>query len=331
MSSKSARKEILALFHQRGDDFVSGAQISRALGVSRTAIWKQIEALRKLGYDIEAVTSRGYRLRATPDTLLPGAIQAGLQTTLIGRDIVYLESTDSTNQHAYTLGESGAVEGTTVIADFQSGGKGRLGRRWCSPAGVNFYGSILVRPVIPSYCAPRLTFVSAVAVAEAIQASSGLPARVKWPNDVLIGGRKVAGLLNEMSAETERIHFVVFGIGVNLNMDAEQFPPDLRYPATSLRIELGRSVSRVAFARELLQQLDHWYRLYLQDGIAPVLARWQELFDLMDQQVEIETPQGPLRGVVAGLDEDGALLLRLPSGARERILAGDVRPLAGKE
>lgn len=327
MTAKGAQEEILRLLREKAGQFVSGEEFSQSLGVSRTAVWKQVGQLRELGYTIEAVTSRGYRLTGTPDTLIPTEIQAGLETRRIGREVVYYATTDSTNLRAHDLGESGAAEGTVVIADRQTAGKGRLGRSWVSPPGVNLYASVLLRPSILPYHAPQLSFLSAVAVARAVEEVSGLAPSVKWPNDVLLGGRKVAGLLNEMSAETEGIHYVILGIGVNLNMRSEQFPAELRYPATSLALEKGEPICRAAFARALLRQLDSLYALYLEAGFPPVLKAWEAFFDLIGQQVEVDYQSRRVQGRVEGLDDDGALLLRLADGRAERVLAGDVRPL----
>ncbi len=324
--AQEAREEILRLFRQ-SRDFVSGEELSRSLGVSRTAIWKQIGLLREQGYTIQALPSRGYRLVAGPDKLLPAEIKAGIGNRVVGREVVFFEETDSTNLRAQALGDAGAVEGTVIIADRQSAGKGRLGRQWFSPPGVNLYASILLRPPISPRFAPQLTFVSAVAVARALEEIAGLETTVKWPNDILLNGKKVAGLLNELSAETERVHYVVLGIGVNLNMAADEFPADLRYPATSVAIEKGETVSRLAFVRCLLHHVEHLYELYLLKGFAPLLRAWESLFELTGHAAEVDCQERLLRGIVEGLDDDGALLLRLPSGATERILAGDVRPI----
>lgn len=322
-----AREEILRLFRNRSGAYVSGEEISRALGVSRTAVWKQIRLLRELGYDIEAVPSRGYRLNASPDALLPEEIQAELGTAVVGRKVLYFDEVDSTNVRAFELGEAGAPDGTVVVADRQTAGKGRLGRRWASPGGVNFYASVLLRPPILPRQAPQLTFVSALAAACAVTEVSGLDARVKWPNDLLLHGRKVAGLLNEMSAEFERIHFVVLGIGVNLNMRVEQFPPELRYPATSVVLEKGEPVSRLVFARAFCRRLDELYRRYLAEGFEPIRRGWQERCDLFGGRVQVDQASRILEGIAVGIDEDGALLVRLDDGTVEKVLAGDVRPL----
>ncbi len=323
---RNAPEEILRLFRER-QGFVSGEELSRLIGVSRTAVWKQVGLLREQGYAIEALPSKGYRLLTTPDSLRPAEVKTGLEGRLLGREVVYFEETDSTNLRALALGEEGAAEGTVVIADRQSAGKGRLGRRWVSPAGVNLYASVLLRPPIPPRWAAQLTFLSAVAVARAIEETTGLQAHVKWPNDILLGGKKVAGLLNELNAETERVHFVVLGIGVNLNMHADQFPADLRYPATSVALETGEPVSRLAFTRSLLIHLDDLYGLFLTKGFPPLLHAWESFFDMVGREADVDCQNRRLRGIVEGLDADGALLLRLPDGASERILAGDVRPV----
>jgi BirA family biotin operon repressor/biotin-[acetyl-CoA-carboxylase] ligase len=327
MSQSSVRTTILKLFRAAGEGFVSGAQISRALGVSRTAVWKHIEQLRMLGYTIEAVPSKGYRLTDAPDLLLAAEIQADLGTRCIGREVVYYDETDSTNLRVHELGKAGAAEGTVVLADRQTAGRGRLGRRWSSPPGVNLYASVLLRPPVLPRHACQLTFLSAVAVAHSVSEIGGLPARVKWPNDVLVHGRKVAGLLNELDAETERIHYLVLGMGVNLNMRAGQFPDGLRYPATSLLLERGQPVSRRAFTRTLLRHLDRLYSQYLREGFEPVLAAWREFFDLEGRRVEVDGQGRCVRGLVTGLSGDGALLLERADGSEERVLAGDVRPL----
>ncbi|MDT8442129.1 MAG: biotin--[acetyl-CoA-carboxylase] ligase [Desulfuromonadales bacterium] len=329
MTSSGTREKILGLFRQAADGFVSGAAISRELGVSRSAVWKQIEALRQLGYQIDAVPSRGYRLLASPDALLPEELQTGLETALIGRRLHCFSSLESTNLQAFALGEQEAEEGTVVIAEQQTAGKGRMGRRWESPIAVNLYASVLLRPQIPPWDAPQLTFLSAVAVCRAIQDTSGLKATVKWPNDILVNGRKVAGLLNEMSSETDRITFVVLGIGVNLNMTREQFPAELRYPATSLAIESGRTIVRVDFTRALLHHLDSLYATCREYGFGPVLAAWAELSELVGRQVVVDCQSRLFRGRVTGFGADGALLLEKADGGTERILAGDV--LVGTE
>jgi BirA family biotin operon repressor/biotin-[acetyl-CoA-carboxylase] ligase len=322
----SSRDQILSLFRRKGAAFLSGQEISRTLNISRAAVWKQVEQLRELGFEIEARRSQGYRLLTGPDLLLAADIEAGLAGG-IDWSVHCLAETGSTNQDLRQMAEQGAAEGTLLVADRQSAGRGRLGRRWESPAGVNLYCSLLLRPRIPPQQAPQLTFLSAVATAEALIETCRLPVRVKWPNDLLVGGRKIAGMLNEMSAESEQLHFVLLGIGVNLNMTAQQFPAELRYPATSVLLERGEPVARLVFIRSLLQRIDVLYRIYLDEGFRAIRRRWEGLSDLLNCVVQVDQNPGLQVGTMVGLDEDGALRLQLEDGRIERILAGDVRLL----
>lgn len=318
---------ILRLFRtERG--YLSGQQISRELGVSRTAVWKHISALRKDGYLIEAVPSLGYRLVSSPDTIDTADVKAQLCGTRIGQHLEFLKTTASTNADAFRLAEDGAVEGTVVLADSQSGGKGRRGRVWSSPAGVNLYCSVVLRPAIMPHEAPQLTFLSAVAVARAIELSTDLTPEIKWPNDLLISGKKVAGLLNEMSAETDGINFVILGIGVNLNMTADQFPDDLRHPSTSLLLESGVRVDRSRFTGTMLRELDRLYADFLMHGFGPVREEWQRRCNASGRQVLVsDSGTECTGGRFVGIDSDGALLLRSEDDALHRITCGDVRVL----
>lgn len=323
----SSDEKILALFRTRGEGVVSGEELSALLGVSRTAVWKQIKSLKELGYRIEAVPAAGYRLLAVPDLLMPAEIAAGLAAETIGRQIVTFRETESTNESAFRMAEEGAPEGMVVFAEAQSRGKGRLGRRWESPPGVNLYCSVVLRPPLLPVQAVQLTFLSAVAVARAIERTTPLRPTIKWPNDVLIDGRKVAGLLNEMSAETDTVNFVILGIGVNVNMERHQFPADLRQPATSLLLAGGEAVDRIAFARRLLAEVDELYTAFRRDGYGAVRQEWLARCAMIDRRVRVTMSGGSMEGVVTGIDEYGALLLRADRGGVERVLAGDVQVL----
>jgi len=318
---------ILRLFREQ-NGFVSGEQISRSLNVTRTAVWKHISALREAGYVVDAIPSRGYRLVSSPDVFNVEEIAAQLNTSVMGKYLVCLDETVSTNAYAFRLAEEGAAEGTVVIAEAQSGGKGRLGRVWSSPPRVNLYCSVVLRPSVKPYEAPQLTFLSAVAVARAIEQVTGLKPEIKWPNDVLIGNKKVAGLLNEMSAETDGINFVILGLGVNLNMSPGQFPPDLRSPATSLLIEAGHPVGRVRFVVQMLRELDMLYAGFLTHGFLEVREEWQQRCNAHGREVVVSNGGSvDVKGMFGGIDGDGALLVRQADGSIERILSGDVKVL----
>lgn len=322
----SAVSTIIRLFREAGGDYISGTAISRETGITRSAVWKHITALRETGYIIDAVPSRGYRLASVPDILSEEEIRNSLDTTVFGSRLVCLETTASTNAAAFRLAEEGAPEGCVVVADTQSAGKGRLGRVWLSPPSVNLYCSVVLRPPVMPHQAPQLTFLSAVATVRAITRTTALAPEIKWPNDVIINGRKVAGLLNEMSAETDGINFVILGIGVNLNMTGDQFPPDLRTPGTSLKIESGCAVNRAFFAACLLNELDLLYREFLEQGFEPVRAAWQQHCTARGRMVSVSNGGSEeFRGHFAGVDSDGAMLLALPDGRLQRVLCGDAK------
>ena len=324
MNSNSAA--ILDLLRQSGD-YISGEGLSRSLGISRTAVWKHISSLRGAGYLIEAVPSQGYRLTGSPDLLIDREISSGLCGRVIGKKFLVLKETGSTNQDAFRLAEDGVPDGTVVMAESQTAGKGRLGRKWESPTGVNLYCSVVLRPQIMPYEAPQLTFLSAVAVARAIEIETGLAPSIKWPNDILVDGCKVAGLLNEMSAETDRVAFVVLGIGVNLNMSESQFPKDLRHPATSLSIKCGRKISRASFATVMLNELDRCYSDFLASGLEGIRTEWERRCNAYGRQVVVDSGSSLVQGSFAGIDQDGAMLVLMPDGRQERVISGDVRVL----
>lgn len=317
-------QRMLELFRDKKGSVISGEELGAALNVSRTAVWKHVKNLMAQGYQIESLPSRGYRFLSAPDVLTSLELTSGLRTKRIGCLITCVPETESTNLLAFRLAESSAREGTVVIAETQTGGKGRLGRHWESPPGVNLYCSIILRPAMQPFRAPQLTFVSAVAVARAIEQVAQLQPKIKWPNDILLNGRKVAGLLNEMSAETDTIHCVILGIGVNINMGSEQFPQDLRHPATSLLIEKGVSVSRVDFTRTLLTALDMLYDDYLCNGFGAIRQEWLSRSTVQGRRVRVSFGKGETEGIVVGVDDDGALLLKRGNSAPERVLAGDV-------
>lgn len=308
--------------------YLSGEELSKRLGVSRTAVWKQVAALRRAGYSVDAVPSRGYRIVGVPDKFDTDSLKAGLsRDAIIGRKIVCLKEAGSTNTEAFRMAEAGAPEGTVVIAESQAAGKGRLGRQWISPSGVNLYMSVILRPMLPPYEAPQLTFLSAVAVARAINIETGLKPAIKWPNDLLLDGSKVAGLLNEMNSETDRIGFLILGIGLNINMKMSQFPEDLRSPATSLAIALGHDLSRNQLTVRLLKVLDGLYTEFGKSGFGPIRQEWSDLCNAYGRQVSVEYGGSVLTGDFGGIDHDGAMLVLMQDGHTERILAGDVTVL----
>jgi BirA family biotin operon repressor/biotin-[acetyl-CoA-carboxylase] ligase len=319
-----ADEEILRLLRGHSSGFLSGEEISRRLRVTRTAVWKRVEQLRSLGYEIKATPRSGYRLIRSPDLLIPSEINPLLGTKWIGRKIHLFETVDSTNTKAYEFALRGAGEGEVVVAESQKKGRGRLGREWFSPPFSNLYLSVILRPKIPPHQASLITLMAAVATAEALRKFSGLDPRIKWPNDVLLNDRKVAGLLNEIHSEPDRIHFVILGIGINLNMDTPMVSKEIRSRATSLKIETGQTVSRKAFLKTLLEELETWYEVFLEEGGTIILNAWRDRARIQGKQVNVTSFGEMLRGVAIDVDSDGALILETETGERKRVVAGDV-------
>jgi BirA family biotin operon repressor/biotin-[acetyl-CoA-carboxylase] ligase len=316
---------ILSALREAAAGSVSGADLSRELGISRAAIWARIEELRELGYDIEASPHLGYRLLSTPDLLHADDLHSRLGRTLvIGREIRVFERTTSTNDVMARLARDGAKEGVVVFAESQSRGRGRLGRLWISPARKGLWFSVLLRPELTPQSATQVMIAAATALARAIRQETGMLPEIKWPNDILIHGKKVAGILTEMSAELDRVKTIVLGIGVDVNLAASEFPEDLRQIATSLSIERGQPIDRAELAVAILRELDRDYERLRRGNFEAVAAEWREHCTTLGRNVAIRMGDRVIRGRAESLDPDGALLLRGEHGRLEHIIGGDV-------
>lgn len=305
----------------------SGETLSTRLGVSRAQIWKHVEALRERGYGIDGAPGDGYRLVAVPDRLYPEEIEVGLETRWVARPIHYYDTTDSTNRVALELAREGAPAGTAVVAEGQTAGRGRLGRSFFSPPGLNIYTSLVLRPEVHTAEAPTLILAAGTAVAEAVAGALDDPAdvEIKWPNDVLIGGLKTSGILMELSAEATRVSSLVLGIGVNLNVERGDFPEAFREHATSLRTHAGRPIDRVAFARRLYGTLEEVFDLHARGGFGAVRPRFESWFRMAGRPVTVLGLGGRrLAGTALGIDDHGELRVRREDGEVERVIAGDV-------
>ena len=306
-------------------DGVSGAQLAEQLGISRAAIWARIEELRRLDYDIEAGPHFGYRLVSSPDALHADDLCARLgKTRVIGRDIQVFEQTTSTNDVIEKLARDGVSEGVVVFAESQTKGRGRLGRKWISPERKGLWFSVLLRPDLRPQEATQLTVASATALRRAIAAETGLKPEIKWPNDILVGGKKVAGILTELSAELDRVRHIILGIGVDVNLDAGELPAELRKLATSLKMESGEKISRAELAVAILQALDEDYARIGAGKFAAVADEWEAHCATIGKNVTVLIGDRKIRGRAESLDDDGALLVRTEHGHLERIIGGDV-------
>ena len=318
----SNEEMILSFLAESGEDYVSGAALSDKLGLSRTAVWKHVEQLRKLGYRIDAQASRGYRLIEVPDRLTALEVGPLLATREFGRTLHHYDELESTNAKAFELAHEGGFHGEVIVAEAQTKGKGRRGREWISPAGKNLAMSVILKPEIPPARAPELTLVGAVALVETL-IDSGVAATIKWPNGVQIEGKKVAGILTELSADVERVHFVILGLGVNLNAAPSDFPAELRELATSVSQSRPSPVHRALFTAALLGKLEAWFETWSEKGFGPVRDAWKRYTTMLGTEVLVRSEAKELRGVARDIDESGALLLET-AGGTERILSGDV-------
>lgn len=303
---------------------VSGAELAERLAVSRTAIWKQVCALRAAGYDIASHPRHGYSLTGLPDKLLPAEIRNGLPTRFMGCQVHCFQSVSSTQDVARALASQGAPEGTVVVAETQSAGKGRRGRQWLSPAGGGLWLSVLLRPAMLPAEVPRLTLAAGVAAARAITETTGLSIGLKWPNDLLVGERKTGGILAEMVGEPDGIDFVVLGIGINVSIQPDRFPPELRQAATSLQCHVGADISRVQLCKNLLVALEDVYIKVMTGGFGEVLADWRRVSVTLGRRVVLALPDTTVEGQAIDVTPDGGLAVLLAGGERRTFLAGEV-------
>ncbi|MEO6035279.1 MAG: biotin--[acetyl-CoA-carboxylase] ligase [Verrucomicrobiota bacterium] len=317
--------EILTALRAEKNGSVSGAELSQKLGVSRAAIWARIEDMRGLGYDIEASPHLGYRLVSVPDVLHADDLISRLAAVkVVGRDIRVFQETTSTNDVVEKLARDGVKEGVVVFAESQTKGRGRLGRKWISPANKGLWFSVLLRPDLRPQSATQLTVAAATALARAIRQQTQISPEIKWPNDILVRGRKVSGILTELSAELDHVKYLILGIGVDVNLSASEFPPDLRKIATSLKIESGRVINRAELATAILEELDADYSRICEGQFETLAAEWEELCTTIGRNVTIRIGDRAIHGRAESLDSDGALLLRTQHGRLERIIGGDV-------
>jgi len=308
---------------KKNKDYYSGTRLSAELGVSRAAVWKKIVSLRKKGFIIEAVPSKGYLLLKYPDLsaeYIKSAVKGG-----IWKDIFLYDLVSSTNELAMSLAiKNGLQANTVIIADAQEKGKGRLGRIWISPPGRNIYMSIAFKPKLDTRDATMLTLLTAVACANAIKKISGLPVSIKWPNDIILSGKKLGGILTEIRADIDKVNLAVIGIGINVNMGKEDFTEEIRSIATSIKEESGKCCSRNELVIEVLRQIEHFYSMLINLGKYPLLKAWKILSSTLGKSVKVVIGDETLVGLAEDIDDNGMLILKLDSGLRRQISSGDI-------
>jgi len=321
---------ILKLLKDAAPSYLSGEEIAGKLKISRTAVWKNIKSLQKSGYYVEGSPRLGYRLLEVPDLLYPAEISEGLKTRVIAKRpnlIHHFMEVDSTNNRLKELAEEGVPEGTVVIAEEQTGGKGRLGRTWISPRSKGIWLSVLLRPAKPLEEISVFTLLTAVAVARSIRNKfPGIVAGIKWPNDILIKGRKVCGILTEIKAEADRLHYLITGIGLNFNSTDYDFPPELKGRATSILLENNGQLlhSRKELAGEILREMDVMYQKYLTSGSGEILLQWKTLNITLGREVTIQNLGETFSGKALDIDQCGALIVAGNDGKKKRFVAGEI-------
>jgi len=318
------RTKILDLLRNCPDGYVSGEEISRQLSVSRTAIWKHMQALKQVGYEFDAHPRLGYRLKSVPDLLLPYEIRHAVRTEIVGQgEIYYFPDLDSTNNEGKKQANLGCPDGSIVIAESQHKGRGRLSRGWFSPESKGIWLSIILRPPFNPYDAPKCTLLAAVAVTRAIRKITQIECGIKWPNDILYQGKKIVGILTEMNAEMDAINHIVIGMGINVNINQDEFPDELMQIATSLSAITGHTISRMTLLSAVLSELEQEYKRVIEQGFVQMLDEWRALSITLGQQVRVIGSGREFGGLAVDIDIDGALLVQTENGL-EKVLAGDV-------
>lgn len=316
--------QILHTFATHPGEYISGGMLSEKLNCSRTAIWKHIETLRKQGYTIEAVPSRGYRLLQQPEVMDVAHIEASLRTEVFGRHIIYEREVDSTQNLAHMHVRQGAEEGTIILTDEQTEGRGTRGKSWHSPSGKGIWFSMILKPNMPAQYISQLTLLTAVALCRTISQSLAIHIGVKWPNDLLVDGKKVSGILLESSSEDDRLRYVIAGVGISANLEVDDFPPELRDKATSLLILGEKRIDRERLLCDFLLEFEKLYELYTTSGFTPIKTLWEALSVTLNRQVTVQSVRGLISGLAVGLDDSGALLVEEDGGHILKIYSGDV-------
>jgi len=314
---------IIEMLEEGQGQYVSGELLSKELGISRTAIWKQIKKLEALGYRFEASRKLGYRIISKPSKLQLNELVEKMKGSSFVKGIKLYESVESTQNIAQQLAENDAPEGTLVLAEQQTSGRGRRGRQWLSPYGSSVSMSLILRPSLPLQFAPQMTLVAAVALCRGLRELTGLDIGIKWPNDLLINGKKISGILMESTAEDERIRYIIAGIGIGVNLQESDYSDELRKVATSLSLETGHQVDRSDVIAAFINYFAELYALYLREGFSPIISLWEALSVTLHKQTVLTTAEGIVEGTPIGLCDSGALSVRKTDGTIIAVFSAD--------
>jgi BirA family biotin operon repressor/biotin-[acetyl-CoA-carboxylase] ligase len=316
------KEKILDLLYKNQGEYIAGDELSSQLGLSRTKIWDEIQYLKEDGYVIDSSPQDGYLLVKSPNRLFPFEIRKGLESSYMGQEIHYFKKVDSTNDVAKELAEEGAPEGTIVIAEQQTRGKARHGKTWLSPEG-GVWMTMILRPKVPPSKAPLLTLVTGVAAATTIYHEFNINVGIKWPNDILIGDKKACGILTEAKSDSGDLEYVVVGIGIDLNVDVDQFPPDLRFGATSLKNEMDRELRGASLVQKFLKNFEDLYEDFKEGKFPEILAEWRRMSKTIGRKVEVRKTGRVVYGEAVGINKDGVLILELEDGSLRKVLSGE--------
>lgn len=315
------KNKILDFLKNTEEAYISGQKMSEELGISRNAVWKHIKTLKEEGYGIESITNKGYRLVERADRLSEAEIKPLLNTHFIGQKIIYIDTIDSTNRYAKEIAES-LPEGSLIIAEEQTAGRGRMNRKWQSPKQKGIWMSLILKPQLPSYRAPQITQVVAVALVKALEAC-GFQSQIKWPNDIIIHKKKVCGILTEMTGSIEQIQHIIIGIGINANLDEKDFELGLEDKGTSLRLVGNREVSRAHLLARVLQELEKYYFKFLVDDLDEITTALNEYSALLNQEAKLSIQGKSYVGKVLKINRDGSLEVEI-EGKVQKIISGEV-------
>lgn len=321
MKESNIKNKILRIL-KNSDSYISGEELSRLMGISRTAIWKHINALRSEGYDIDSVTRKGYKLISNIGIINEVELTEGLQTKTLGKPLIFMQEVDSTNAEIKRLAQKGYTQGTTVVAESQNSGKGRLGRMWSSPPGTGLWFSFLLHPQIPPHQIANITLTAGLSVCKAIQNFTGVNALIKWPNDIIIGNKKLCGILTEMSAEAYRIEYAVVGIGINVN--TSEFPEEIRHKATSLFIETEKQIDRAKLFKNILLEVEKYVDEYLNNSQFDIIDEYKKLCVTLGREVTVTRGKHILNGKAVSVSNEGELIIKKENGEEIYINSGEV-------
>jgi len=318
----STRNKLIEILSQHKDEYVSGQDLSDMLNVSRSAIWKHMNELKKDGYVVEGVAKKGYRIISLPKSVSENTIAWGLQTDWLAKNIVHRETIESTQTLAHQLALDGAKHGTIVVADEQTMSRGRVNRKWYSPKGEGIWLSMILRPNIPPYLAPQLTLLTATVLANVFEEHCQIEPQIKWPNDLLLDGKKVSGILTEMQAEQDNVLYVIVGIGINVNQ--KSIEDEIAHRATSLRLETEKEWELVPIIQHILTSFEQKYDDYLHYGFDQVKQTWENYGFKINERLRIETSNKSWEAIFRGIGEDGSLLAENDDGTIEKIYSAEI-------